>query len=275
MKKALLFLLFLSILTIGFSQGPGDVYPSWMPDCDDLTSIYLGSQSEVDNFPIDYPNLSVIDGCLGIVGQDITNVDSLYSITEINGNLLIGTLSTCWPPPCLGNVMLADLSGLQNLTEVHGALIIAENLDLSSLYGIENLNYSSLSGLLIVGNPMLSNCGIETVCGYIALDSSNVLIENNAFGCDTLPQVEAACIALGVEDLPENHLSIYPNPSRNFITIDVQGLQIKNIRIFNHLGQAMPVQGERTIDVSAFPKGVYVVEVESEDGLVRERMVVE
>jgi hypothetical protein len=37
----------------------------------------------------------------------------------------------------------------------------------------------------------------------------------------------------------------------------------------------MPVSGTSTIDVSGFPKGMYVVEVESKNGVVRERIVVE
>src|SRR5688500_2133171 len=72
--------------------------------------IIFTTQQQVDNFPSDYPGCSVVQGNIGITGNDITNLDSLIFITEIQGSMQIG-----------GSV--SDISGFSNLIKIGGSVI--------------------------------------------------------------------------------------------------------------------------------------------------------
>src|SRR3981189_2207942 len=68
--------------------------------------IVLRSQAQVDAFPATYA-CSVLTGALTISGNDIANLDSLYALTKVGGNLLISD-----------NPSLVSLSGLSSLSYV-------------------------------------------------------------------------------------------------------------------------------------------------------------
>src|SRR5260221_8174173 len=72
-------------------------------------NIALTSQAQVDAFPATY-GCSVITGTLSISGSEITNLDSLYSITRIDGNP--GNLSLT------GNPMRKNINVLSCLSYV-------------------------------------------------------------------------------------------------------------------------------------------------------------
>ena len=99
MKKLelLLFLTFLFLIGKAHSQ---NCIPS---------VIIFTTQQQVDDFPSTYPGCTIIDGNVGVAGNDITNLDSLIYITEIKGSMQLG-----------GSV--SDISGLSNLIKIGGSL---------------------------------------------------------------------------------------------------------------------------------------------------------
>jgi len=86
-----------------------------------------------------------------------------------------------------------------------------------------------------------------------------------------------------IEDLSfENKIIIYPNPSHDNITIENTSLnKTENdiISIYNVQGQLLlkqPMQQEKIeINISGFAKGVYVLKIESEEGVAVKRVVKE
>ena len=76
-------------------------------------AIVFTTQAQVDAFPTDYPGCTIIDGNVGITGNNITNIDSLIQITKINGSLQI-----------LNADGLNNLDGFENLTHILGSLIL-------------------------------------------------------------------------------------------------------------------------------------------------------
>ena len=62
-------------------------------------------------------------------------------------------------------------------------------------------------------------------------------------------------------------LSIYPNPTTNFINIDSQ-LSISSINIYNLSGQCVLKTKETTINVSQLPEGIYILQAVTADGQV-------
>jgi len=73
------------------------------------------------------------------------------------------------------------------------------------------------------------------------------------------------------EDSKSNEVEIYPNPTRNHLFVNAVQNHISSISVTDMLGKQLlnyPVKGKQQIqlDLSAYQKGVYLVEVELEDG---------
>lgn len=189
-------------------------------------NVSFTSQQEIDDFAINFPTCTEIQGNLTISGTSITNLEGLSQITAISGTLLItgndwwGTPSSIVSLAGLENLTtiggslrlgllnnLTDLTGLNGLTTVGGRLTIgyeqwsgstsdpviqAGNTSLSSLNGLDNLN--SISGLEIAYNTNLSTCNEPFICNYLQ-NGGSATINNNATGCNDANEILQSCTA--------------------------------------------------------------------------------
>jgi hypothetical protein len=180
----------------------------------------------------------------------------------------------------LGNDSLTSLNGLQGLENVTNSVSVQYNLILSSLDGIDNIKADSMLFLRIQNNDTLSECSIKSVCDFLGIPESHYYIENNAPGCNSPEEVEAAC-GVGVEESavggqrsavrPEGEarrICIYPNPASNQVTFDIhlQSSAEVKLMVFNSLGQQVATlsdvsedKGDHQIlwNTSEFPSGIY------------------
>jgi len=130
---------------------------------------YFFSQADVDNFKAAYPGCSDLQGDVSITGDDIVNLSVLSEVTSIAGDLNIGRKYGRKP---IGNPLLHDLTGLENLTQIGGTLLFYRNGSLTSLSGLDNL--SSIGNGLIIGIEY-SETAKEKIEGSLALTSINAL----------------------------------------------------------------------------------------------------
>ena len=68
--------------------------------------IIFTTQAQVDGFPSNHPGCTIIDGNLGITGNDITNLDSLSQLNHIDGSVQISAGS------------LSSIEGLSNVIKI-------------------------------------------------------------------------------------------------------------------------------------------------------------
>ncbi|MBL4662515.1 MAG: T9SS type A sorting domain-containing protein, partial [Flavobacteriaceae bacterium] len=187
------------------------------PDCPpgDIT---FASQVELDQFIIDYPDCTTIQGnlligdglgfvdiddvgplqiittvlgALYIQGTDLTDIDELSSLAGINGELWI-----------FFNPLITSLDGLSNLTAIGNLeLYIQGNNVLASLTGLENINPETIDYISIESNASLTVCNVLSVCTFITTlgNGGNIFINSNATGCNTPQEVQDSCIGV----LPE------------------------------------------------------------------------
>ena len=79
------------------------------------------------------------------------------------------------------------------------------------------------------------------------------------------------CITNEIISIKDNDITIFPNPTKNIINITKQSNQIKihNIKINNIIGKTMSTekiqynnQKTTTLDLSTYPKGVYLIRID-------------
>ena len=155
----------------------------------------------IDNFQTNFPGCTVIEGSIMILGDEVTNLNGLSAVTEIQGSLWINDNGNDNSYPLTN---LTDLSGLNNLTTIGGELNIGEftqpNTPLTSLNGLNNLtsigfgirikyneSLESLSGLnnllSVVGDIQIDhNTNLSSISSLINLTSVNegsIVISDN------------------------------------------------------------------------------------------------
>src|SRR5690606_33752187 len=143
-----------------------------------LVPIDFYSQEDIDDFGVNYPNCTELPFTLYIYAEDmsnITDISAFGNLTSIDGSIyIIGT-------------SLVNLDDLIGLTSIYGEIIIAENLSLTSIEGLQNIDPESIfddwNGLIIANNPQLSLCNLSNLCTYLTDYNNYREIYNNAPGC--------------------------------------------------------------------------------------------
>lgn len=212
--------------------------------------------------------LTTIGGDFGFwSNQSLPNFIGLDALSSIGGDLLIGNFTLGWG----GGQSLIDFMGLEGLTSIGGDLVILANNSLRSLSGLENIEAGSISNLSILVNPNLSSCDIQSICDYLVAPNGLIWIEQNATGCNSQEEVEAACeVSLDETYFNKNQVSIYPNPSYSSITIENYSPDINSLlSVFNINGQKLEQQRitktKTVIDLNQLPAGIYTLRITSDD----------
>src|SRR5690554_6230573 len=80
---------------------------------------------------------------------------------------------------------------------------------------------------------------------------------------------------LGVDDFQENDFMIYPVPSKDRVFIDSELDNIRQITVFDMLGQSvLQLEGDhREMDISQLQAGMYVVSIKTDPGIVSKKII--
>ncbi len=158
-------------------------------------NITFTSQAQVDDFPIQFPNCTEIQGNVEIDGDaDITNLNGLNSIVIIDGDLEIydnSNLTSLTGLEQLDTITgdldiigngLVSLNGLNNLNHVAGFVYISDHSSLENIDGLNNL--SSIGDFFeIIENTALTSVegleNLETINGHFQLDYNPQLSQLN------------------------------------------------------------------------------------------------
>lgn len=183
----------------------------------ELTSLEgLSSLSSVDHLFIGYcPKLTSLselstvsnfNQSIQIIDNGIINLTGLDGISTVHGDLAInynGHLTSLEGLNQLKSIdgflsfrddtLLTDITALMNLDSVKGDFVyIAENQSLESLSGLDNLFHIGGSAINIDNNPLLSTCGIPSICYHITYANFSS-IKNNSPGCNNKLEVASTC----------------------------------------------------------------------------------
>lgn len=82
--------------------------------------------------------------------------------------------------------------------------------------------------------------------------------------------------ALSTDNFAKPNFNIYPNPAKDIIHVALEDeLQLENVVIYNNLGQKVQTVNQSTIDVTSLAKGLYFIEVHTNQGKASKKVVIE
>ena len=157
-------------------------------------NVVLNTQAEVDQFIIDYPNCTEINGYIAI-SANVTNLDGLSNITTITNSIDaenatslsdisgLSNLTSVGKDIFIRNTALTNLNGFNNLTSVAGWIEISSNTSLTNLNGLSAL--TSVGGhLAFISNTSLTNLNglsaLTSVGGFIYIQENAILSDISA-----------------------------------------------------------------------------------------------
>jgi len=82
--------------------------------------------------------------------------------------------------------------------------------------------------------------------------------------------------ALSIKENTISLFSLYPNPAKNQVTIQLQeGIELNQVNIYNALGQFISTTKEKIINTSHLSSGMYLLEIETNQGKATKQLVIE
>ena len=74
----------------------------------------------------------------------------------------------------------------------------------------------------------------------------------------------------------DNSITLYPNPARQEVNISSENI-INSIEVYNSLGKKVYLTNvkatEKTLDINTLSKGVYIIEINTDKGYVRKKLI--
>lgn len=165
--------------------------------------IMFTTQSEIDNFSINYPGCTVIEGGVSLNGPTIVNLNGLSGITAINFDLQLGIVPN-----------LTSLSGLENVTTIAGLQIYESGLtDLTGLQSLNSLQSLSVGSYLYGNNPWLTSLnGMPNVSSLQSISISYTVL-TTLHGLENITTI-------GGMDIISNPYLISPDGLNNLVSVD-------------------------------------------------------
>lgn len=115
----------------------------------------------------------------------------------------------------------------------------------------------------------LSDAGFANQAVYIAI--KNVTVDGFILMVDNVKVLGSEFA--GIEDeRKEDLVKIYPNPTQDFLKIQCESTLI-NVQVFALDGRLIINTKDSEIDMSSFDNGIYIIQIETNDGIFSEQFV--
>lgn len=232
--------------------------------------IYINNNTVLNN--ISALNYGPLNERLDIVANPaLTNVNGLTAITSIsNGNLYLQN-----------NTALADLSGLSNLTSISGGgLYVLSNTSLASLDGLSSLASVEMD-IQITGNSNLDSfCGLNTLITSGAYGSLS--ISGNMYNPEASNFPDNCADPLSTDkNFLLNKVSVYPTLADQtlFVKFGEANYSSCLLEVYTLTGnkvanaQAAVFNGTATLEVSLLSPGMYLLNVQTENGAYQSKFI--
>ena len=131
-----------------------------------------------------------------------------------------------------------------------------------------------------------ASCHVELPCFYLnIIDACAISLcasNNNELLFTSFPNLNCYdsggnfITSLNKIEQEDNSITLYPNPASKEVNISSESI-INSIEVFNSFGQRIYQEKtklkEKTIDISSFSKGVYIIGVNTDRGYIRKKLI--
>jgi PKD-like domain/GEVED domain/Secretion system C-terminal sorting domain/Beta-propeller repeat len=95
----------------------------------------------------------------------------------------------------------------------------------------------------------------------------------------TRSNIKKPTTSVGISSIAGSEINIYPNPSNDWLHVDLVNTNAQSIKLYNAIGELVyqmntPNQNS-SIDVSNYSRGVYLLTIETKNGVVRKKVVLQ
>ncbi len=203
-------------------------------------------------------NLRRIEGSLEIISNAaLSSLDGLDSL-----NTLGGCLSIEYNPELTTLEPLSQIRALgsNGIDDSEWQLTIIANDKLTTLKGLDSIPLSISLPVYIQSCWLLATCEVLSICQFIQ-KGGPATISDNAAGCNSVPEVEAAC-AVPTHEFFSEKIKLTPNPATNFLQIQLNDPEKWEINLFDLQGRRVfqqMVSGDQIIGLKDWPSGIYTL----------------
>lgn len=150
---------------------------------------------------------------------------------------------------------------------------------------------STTSTILCIGETATLTANGAATYTWSTMSNSNTIVVNpnvttsySLISTDVLGCVKSAIVTLtveaciGIKEIQENEISIFPNPSNQFINIYIGDVFPQNIQLslMNSLGEKLlQISNADKIDVSNINEGIYYLQMVTKDSRITKKIIIQ
>ncbi|MBK6565933.1 MAG: T9SS type A sorting domain-containing protein [Saprospiraceae bacterium] len=171
------------------------------------TWIVFSTQQDIDNFHLNYPSCTEIEGDVIIKSSPVNSINNLNGLSQL---VSVGGLNIDY------NTSLNTLSGLENITRIKGNLLIWDNTSLNSIQALGNLQ--NVDGFVYIAyNNVLPDLNgldnLDSIAGHLEISYNP-----NMSSIDALQNLNPLTIESTFPSTID--LQIYSNPKLSICHLD-------------------------------------------------------
>lgn len=241
---------------------------------------------------VDIGGILSMDGNSGLLSMNGLAPSSVGGGLWVRNNPLLTDLSAATGLTGLGtylnlqnNPSLSSLEELSGITSLGGYLRVQGSPLLTDLSPLAGIDPESITQLVLRDLPGVSDCAIASVCGFFTRPAPDATIANNAAGCASVAEVEAACGTTSIHDQgtsTAHPVRIHPNPSQGVFQLQVAVLGAVRLNVYDLAGRSVHSESTsasagwtRTLELRHLLPGGYVLRLQSDQGISTARLIIQ
>jgi len=173
-----------------------------------------------------------------------------------------------------GSPIQTDLSWIENGTATSWEIAVIPNYNIGDPMPTSGIIASSSPFILTNLPPVCNAFFVRSICSATEISPWTAI----GAGCslNTYNWLLTLSNDSFISNSDNNKLRIFPNPTKNLIQIKSNSV-IEKIILFDYLGKEIltQIQNNNEVDVQNLSKGIYLIEIHSENGKVYKKFIKE